>query len=193
MSPLHVGCCISAHGFGHAARTMAVMEALSRLVNIELTIVTLVPEWFLRSSYSGPFTLYTMQTDVGLVQQTSLDQDIPATLTALSSYYPVRPQTVRSLASIYSKCSTVVCDISPAGILGALEAGVPSVLLENFTWDWIYEGYSTSFPELGSFIRYLRQVNDQADYRVQTMPVCDPVSSDLMVLPVARAFRGLFW
>ena len=80
MSLLHVGCCISAHGFGHGARTMAVMEALSRLVDIELTIVTLVPEWFLRSSYSGPFTLYPMQTDVGLVHQGPLEKDSPATL-----------------------------------------------------------------------------------------------------------------
>ena len=51
------------------------MEELFRLVDIELTIVTLVPEWFLRSSYFGPFTLYPLQTDVGLVQQGPLEQD----------------------------------------------------------------------------------------------------------------------
>ena len=133
MSPLHIGCCISAHGFGHAARTMAVMEALSRLVDIELTVITLVPEWFLRSSYSGPFALYPMQTDVGLVQQGPLEQDIPATLRALSSFYPVLPQVIRSMTSVVSKCNMVICDISPAGILAASVAGVPSVLLENFT------------------------------------------------------------
>ncbi len=93
MSSLHIGCCISSHGFGHGARTMAVMEALSSLVDIELTIVTLVPEWFLRSSYSSPFTLYPVQTDVGLVQQGPLEQDIPATLRALSSFYPVSRRT----------------------------------------------------------------------------------------------------
>ena len=189
MSPLHVGCCISAHGFGHAARTMAVMEALSRLIDIELTIVTLVPEWFLRSSYFGPFTLYPLQTDVGLVQQGPLEQDIPATLRALSSFYPVSPQVISSLTAVFSPCNMVVCDISPAGILGASAAGVPSVLLENFTWDWIYEGYRTFFPELGECIEYLKKVNCLADYRIQAAPACELSAANLTVSPIARAFR----
>lgn len=189
MSRLHVGCCISAHGFGHAARTMAVMEALSSLVELELTVVTQVPEWFLRGSYSGPLSFYPLQTDVGLVQQTPLEQDIPATISELAAFYPVRPRVVESLASIFSGCRLVVCDISPAGIVGARKAGVASVLLENFTWDWIYEEYLPFFPELGSFISYLRHVAGQADYRVQTIPVCDPVAADLVVRPVARAVR----
>jgi hypothetical protein len=168
---------------------MAVMQALSKLVDIELTVVTLVPEWFLRGSCSARFSIYPLQTDVGLVQKNALEPDIPATFKALSEYYPVRPQTVRSLAAIFSQCSVVVCDISPAGILGSREAGALSVLLENFTWDWIYEGYQTSCPELEPFIQYLCQVNRQADFRVQAMPVCNAVDADLVVPPIARTLR----
>jgi len=168
---------------------MAVMEALSSLAEVELTIATQVPEWFLRSSCSAQFSLHPLQTDVGLVQLGPLEQDLPATISALSAFYPVRPQTVESLAAIFSNCSLVVCDISPAGILAARKAGVPSVLMENFTWDWIYKEYITSFPELVRFITYLRHVNEQADYRVQTVPVCNAVAADLVAEPVARTVR----
>lgn len=189
MTPLHVGCCVSAHGFGHAARVMAVMEELSGLADIELTVVSLVPEWFFRSSYSGTLSLFPLQTDVGLVQKTPLEVDIPLTLTRLSNFYPVSQDTVHTLASIFSKCDLVVCDISPAGILAARKAKVPSVLVENFTWDWIYRGYSSFESELEPFISYLQEVNALADYRVQTMPVCNKVTGDLQVPPVARGFR----
>lgn len=189
MGLLHVGCCITAHGFGHAARALAVMEALSKLAEIKLTIISQVPEWFIRSSYSGPYSLFPLQTDVGLVQQGPLEQDIQATVSALSDFYPLQDATLLSLSTAIEECSMLVCDISPAGILAARTAGVPSVLIENFTWDWIYEGYRDQFQKLEPFITYLSDVNAMADYRIQTMPVCEPVECDLTVEPVARAFR----
>ena len=189
MSPLNVGCCITAHGFGHAARALAVMEELAKLTEIKLTIASQVPEWFLRSSFAGSFSLFPIQTDVGLVQKSPLDQDIPETLKALAEYYPVRRETVRSLAEAFSECSLVICDIAPAGILAARESGIPSVLIENFTWDWIYEGYSSLYPGLESFIKYIKEVNDLANYRIQTTPVCEQVACDLIVSPVARSVR----
>lgn len=189
MSSLRVGCCITAHGFGHGARTMAVMEALAGLVDLELTVVSQVPEWFLRNSYPGPLTLLPLATDVGLEQKGPLKQDIPATLKALAGFYPIGPRLARSLAGIFSGCRMVVCDIAPAGILAAREAGIPSVLLENFTWDWIYEGYLAAYPGLAPFIAYHRKINRLADFRVRTMPVCGEAEGDLLVPPVARAFR----
>lgn len=188
MSRMHVGCCITAHGFGHAARTMAVMEALAGQSEIQLTVATQVPEWFLQSSYSRSFNYVQVQTDVGLVQQSPLEQDIPATLEALNDYYPLRSVILESLALSFSGCDMVVCDISPAGILAARQAGIPSVLLENFTWDWIYEGYRHAFPELNRTITYLNEVYLEADYRIQTVPVCERVNCNLIVPPVARPF-----
>jgi hypothetical protein len=38
-----IGCCISGHGFGHATRTIAVLQALARQLEMELTIVSTVP------------------------------------------------------------------------------------------------------------------------------------------------------
>jgi len=37
----------------------------------------------------------------------------------------------------------VVGDIPPLACAAAARAGIPSVVVSNFTWDWIYEGYDT--------------------------------------------------
>lgn len=189
MSPYQVGCCITAHGFGHAARAMAVVESLASLTDVHLTIATMVPEWFFRESYSGNFTSVPVQTDVGIAQKSPLEQDIPATLQALSEFYPLRANTLQNLASIFTPCDIVLCDIAPAGILAAREAGVKSVLIENFTWDWIYEGYCQAFPALQKYIDYLNEVILLADHHIQTEPVCAERECDLKVQPVARPFR----
>jgi hypothetical protein len=39
-SPLRIGCCITPHGLGHAARACAVMEALSLRLPVHYKIVS---------------------------------------------------------------------------------------------------------------------------------------------------------
>ncbi|HYQ61402.1 MAG TPA: hypothetical protein VEP29_10130, partial [Desulfatiglandales bacterium] len=52
-----IACFISPHGYGHAARATAVMEALHHLdPEKEFEIFTEVPEWFFHHSLSGAFT-----------------------------------------------------------------------------------------------------------------------------------------
>jgi L-arabinokinase len=40
----------------------------------------------------------------------------------------------------------VIVDAAPLGCEAAARAGVPSVVVSNFTWDWIYEGYAEHVP-----------------------------------------------
>jgi hypothetical protein len=82
----------------------------------------------------------------------------------------------------------VLCDIAPLGIAAAKKAGIPSVLLENFTWDWIYEGYE-GVPGLQKHAHTLAEVFSCTDYRIQTEPVCRPVSGAGQVAPVGRKPR----
>jgi UDP:flavonoid glycosyltransferase YjiC (YdhE family) len=66
-------------------------------------------------------------------------------------------------------------------------ANLPTVLVENFTWDWIYQGYVHAEPRFAEYIAYLRRVFHRADYHVQTEPVCHyDKSADLLTSPVAR-------
>ncbi|MFZ5797947.1 MAG: hypothetical protein ACYCYR_07515 [Desulfobulbaceae bacterium] len=189
MAGLRLACCISAHGFGHAARTAAVLQALAELTPVECILVSTIPSRFFQRSLSFPFALHPWQTDVGLVQRSALQEDLPATVRELAKFYPLRPEHVARVARAVAGCDLVLCDISPLGIAAAREAGIPSLLLENFTWDWLYEGCLDRCPDLRPFLSVLRELNQQADYHLQAMPVCAPGSCDLLTGPIARRIR----
>ncbi|MHB8809346.1 MAG: hypothetical protein ACYC9M_04960 [Desulfobulbaceae bacterium] len=189
MSVLRLGCCISAHGFGHAARTAAVIQALAALTPVHCTVVSQVPPWFFRSCLPCPFTQYSWQADVGLVQLSAFREDLPATLRELSRFYPLSQERVSRVAEVFARCDLVLCDIAPLGIAAARQAGIPSVLLENFTWDWLYEGYLEQWAGFRPFLPLLRDLNQQADYHIQATPNCAPGPCDLQAGPIARRIR----
>ena len=183
---------ISPHGYGHAARAAGVMEALLKIdPSVRFEIFTRVPRWFFKESLSGHFRYTPFLTDIGLVQKSALEADHLKTLERLNEFHPFDQAGISLLANEVRErgCGLVLCDIAPMGIAVAREAGVPSVLLENFTWDWIYEGYTRPYEAYQRHIHYLREFFDRADYRVQTEPVCDPLDSDLTTLPVSRQVK----
>jgi UDP-N-acetylglucosamine:LPS N-acetylglucosamine transferase len=83
-------------------------------------------------------------------------------------------------------CVLIICEIAPMGILVAKEARVPSILVENFTWDWIYQQYTVSDNRIKRHIDYLAPIFNAADFHIQTEPVCSRNSADLITAPVSR-------
>ena len=183
---------VSPHGYGHAARASAVMEAIQRVdPAAHFEIFTQVPRWFFQDSLSGHFGYHPLLTDIGLAQKTSLVEDLPETLQRLDGFLPFDASQIRDIAGQvkHLQCQLVICDIAPMGIAVGREAGIRSVLVENFTWDWIYEGYLEYAPDLGRHITYLNELFAMADYHVQTEPVCLPGQADLTASPVGRTIR----
>jgi len=190
--PLSIACFISPHGFGHAARASATIEAVgTRLAPCHFEIFTTVPSWFFADSLSVPFSWHSVTTDIGLVQENAFTEDIEKTLAHLNTFLPFNTALVADLAEqIYQKqCRLILCDIAPLGIAIGLKSGVPSVLVENFTWDRIYAGYPSVAGIMARHITYLRRIFDKADHHIQTEPVCFRNSADLTVGPVSRGFR----
>ena len=180
---------ISPHGFGHAARAAAVMSAIhEKTPSIQFEIYTEVPRWFFQDSLSGPFNYHSLLTDIGLVQKDPLHEDIQITLERLDRFFPLDTFLITKLAEELNKmrCRLVICDISPMGIAVAKEAGIPSVLVENFTWNWIYEGYANKNRGLCKHIDYLQKIFESVDYHIQAEPVCSYSDADLVVNPVSR-------
>lgn len=183
---------VSPHGYGHAARAAAVMEALhglDRTVGFE--IFTQVPRWFFEDSLRRPFGYHFLLTDIGLAQKNALTEDLPETLYRLAAFLPFDSTMLADLARQVNRlgCQAVICDISPLGIAVAKAAGLPAVLVENFTWDWIYEGYLSLEPRLAPYIAEFRTWFTAADYHLQTEPVCRPHSVNLTTRPVSRKSR----
>jgi len=168
------------------------MDAVHRLDGeIEFQVYARTPRWFFEDSLSGPWKYHPLITDIGFVQRGPLEIDLPETLSRLDRFYPPDPVFVEEIAHAISKqgCGLVVCDIAPLGIEVARAAGVPSVLIENFTWDWLYEYYVGREPGLRRHCRQLRKLFAAADFHVQTEPICLRGNADLITGPANRRTR----
>jgi len=123
------------------------------------------------------------------VQLTPLEADLPATTHRLDTFYPLDKNLTETLARQVDSCACVCCDIAPLGIAVAQQANIPSVLIENFTWDWIYEPFASGHPAFVPHISYLRDLFQSATYHIQTRPVCHPAPDAVTVNPVSRDNR----
>jgi hypothetical protein len=190
---VRVACFVTAHGMGHATRACAVMQALRHLSPvIEFDIFTSLPPWIFEFSLDAPFRLHPLGADIGLVQRTPYEEDLPATLHQLSRMLPYPTDRVSQVAQVVrmAGCRLVLCDISPLGILVAEQAGIPSVLVENFRWDWIYAGYIAAYPEFQVYVDDLAVIYERVSVHIQTEPLCDPVAQVALVAPpISRAVR----
>jgi UDP:flavonoid glycosyltransferase YjiC (YdhE family) len=189
-SDLRLAVFISSHGFGHAARAAAVISALAEKHHaIHFNIYTKVPQWFFAESLQASYTYHPLLTDIGVVQETPMQEDLPATVGALDSFLPFNEAFVRTKAEELAALGSqmVLCDIAPLGIAIAHAAGLTSVLVENFTWDWIYDGYTQKEPGFNRHIPYLQAAFTSADYHIQASPVCAPTAdADLTTAPIGR-------
>jgi L-arabinokinase len=151
---------ISGHGFGHATREIEVINVLGRrMPGFEIVIRSSAPRWLFDRAVQGRFTLIEGACDTGVVQIDSLRLDAGATIRRASEFYEDLPRIVESEAAYLRAHDAVfvVTDAAPAACPAAAAAGISSVVLSNFTWDWIYEGY----PEaLASAPRLLPAIRD---------------------------------
>ncbi len=183
---------VSAHGFGHAARASAVIAAIRRrLPESRFTLFTTAPAWFFTDSIGEDVEQHQVAPDLGLVQDDPFRENVPATIERLRGQIPFPDDEVEELAGRLRELQAdlVLCDITPLGLAAARRAGIPSLLIENFTWDFIYRAYCDEHPELRPIADYLQEVFASADHRVQTAPVCEPLLGARQVGPVSRLPR----
>jgi hypothetical protein len=187
-----VGYFITPHGFGHAARAAAVMAAIHEINHsVHFHIFTKVPSWVFMDSLSGPFTYHSLLTDIGIVQETALDGNLSETCRKLNDFLPFRSSRVSKLSRLVRelRCELIICDIAPMGIEVAREADITSVLVENFTWDWIYHEYVSEHIDMNTHIKYLKNISHAVNYHIQTEPLCGDREAHLVTKPVSRKIR----
>lgn len=193
MQKIHIAYFISSHGYGHAARSAAIIESiLAKYPNASVSIYTETPCSFFDESLTKPFSYIKTQSDVGMIQLTPIVMDIPGTLKKLNAFISALPEESDRIAArlIAESVDFVVADISPLGILSAEKAGIPSLLLENFTWDWIYEPFARVYPGFTKIRRFLADIFLRSEYHGQYAPACAPdASCDFILPPVSRRAR----
>jgi hypothetical protein len=135
--------CISGHGFGHGARTTAVLSELAaRAPHWRLVLSTPLPTAFLQLCLGEiPFEHRPCRWDVGVVQADALGADAAATLTALQRMEEgLDAQIEREAAWLQQQGQPVLVlgDVPPAAARLAERIGAPLVWLASFGWDAIY-------------------------------------------------------
>lgn len=135
---------ISDHGFGHASRSIELINALvGRRSHLRVIVRSHVAPWLFQRTARPGVELMPVDIDTGAVQIDSLTLDAAATIqraTAFMATFDVR--VTSEVAWLRSENVTlVIADLPPLGIAAAHAAGVPAIACGNFTWDWIYANY----------------------------------------------------
>ena len=144
--------CSSSHGFGHAARDVAVLQQIHRLrPRWRLILSSLVPLRFLRTLLgSVSVEIRSCRWDVGMIQADALGSDQAGTLLALevlAQQLPAQIDAEVSWIQQQQEQAVVVGDIPPAAADLARRVEAPLIWLSNFGWDEIYAPFQGAFSQ----------------------------------------------
>jgi hypothetical protein len=136
---------ITSHGYGHGVRSCSIIRAVNELSpHITIEIVSTLPRSFLSNQAGSTRNpIRAKSFDVGAVQLDSIRVDVAATLEKATHLYRQRRQLAEQEAAFLASVgvSLVVVDIPGLPIEAAALAGIPSVAVGNFGWDWIYSDF----------------------------------------------------
>jgi len=171
---------ISGHGFGHASRQVEVINALGLArPDLPLVLRSSVNADLLARTMRVPYELIPGECDTGVVQSSSLAHDDDATFRQAIAFQASMPARIDAeLRTLTSAPALIVGDIPPLAFEVAERMGVRSLAIGNFTWDWIYEGFSeltASAPDLVPAI--------QAAYKKASRALELPLAGGFEVFP----------
>jgi L-arabinokinase len=152
---------ITGHGFGHATRTIEILNAVGRRdPGREIHIRTMVPERILHYYMHVPFAHSRAMLDVGAAEKGILDVNIEETWRMWEPLLAREEQTLAEEVDFLRGfgADAVFFDIPPLAAVAAARVGIPSIGCSNFSWDFIYEQY---IPRVPAFRGLVQRIRDQ--------------------------------
>lgn len=165
---------VSGHGFGHATRTRALLQAL--LAARPGTTVEVRSD-----GASWPFeglpgvSFARAEPGPGLVQLHALQVDYDASFRAHERFASQWDRRVAAEAAALreSGARLVVGDIPPLAFAAADAAGLPSAAVANFSWEWILADYARREPRWRPFVELYARAYAKAG-RLFRLPLHGP-------------------
>ncbi len=186
---------ISSHGYGHGVRSCSVIRAVNELYpELRVHIISELPAGFISNQTgSGRNAVRAESFDVGMVQLDSIRVDLDATLERLQHLYHQRGNLVEQEAAFFAEqgIGVVVADIPGIPIEAAALAGIPSIAVGNFGWDWIYSEFARRNSRWDRIADMFREQYAKAGLLLR-LPFCEEMAAFPRIedLPlVARAGR----
>jgi L-arabinokinase len=135
---------VSGHGFGHASRSIEVINAiLAKRPEVRIGVRTSAPRWLFDLTVKGKVAFSTLECDTGVVQLDALSLDEADSIRRAASFHSDLVTRAASETRVLRELGAglIVGDIPPLAFAVGASAGIPTVGLGNFTWDWIYADY----------------------------------------------------
>lgn len=165
---------ISAHGFGHAAQVVPVLNALGRLVpGLRVLLRTTVPASFFTDRLAVPWELSAVQQDVGCIQNGPLAIDTEATWREHARFHATWPERIQTEVEAMraARPDAILADTPYLAVAAAAEAGIPAIALVSLTWDFILSDYPAP-PQIDrrALLQSIRRAYARADLALRITP-----------------------
>ena len=183
---------ISAHGFGHAAQVVPVLNALGRLVpDLRVLLRTMVPASFFEHRLRVPWELSTVQQDVGCIQNGPLTIDVDATWREHNRFHLTWDDRMRAEVKAMRavRPDVVLADTPYLAVAAGAQAACPTVALVSLTWDLVLAEYPAP-PDIAGWtlLQSIRQAYAKADLalRITPAPKMELFTSLIDIGPIAE-------
>jgi L-arabinokinase len=170
---------ITAHGYGHGARSCNILSALRATApDVRILVKTDLPARFMESRLPDSIEIRPGAFDVGLIQKDSIQADIEASLTALEHLYSREEELITGECDFLKQehAGVVVSDIPAIPLAAAQRAGIPNIATSNFGWDWIYSEFAEKNPRWNFFVNTFRTVYTRTDLLLR-QPFAEPMKA----------------
>lgn len=171
---------ISGHGFGHASRSIEIINALvDRRPDLRVIIRSSVAPWLVSRTAGPGVELSPIETDTGVLQLDSLNPDPRASIERATAFMATFDDRVEAEVEFLRehKARLTISDLPPLGIAAGVTAGLPAIATGNFTWDWIYEHY-----DCGRSVAH--RIGDE--YRHTTLALRFPMWGGFATMPTVQ-------
>lgn len=165
---------ISAHGYGHAAQVVPVLNELgTRIPSLRVILRTNVPRHFFESRLNVPWELRPASLDVGCLQHGPLTMDWDATWQAHRTFHANWHARVKeeALAIREARPDLLIGNIPYLAMAAGAEAGVPTVAMASLNWDDVLrEHIDPAQPWQSTILEEMRGAYGQADLLLRLTP-----------------------
>jgi len=145
----HLLVALSAHGFGHAAQTAPVVNALrQRFPDLRLTLRTRLSRAFLATRFDGEFECVSQESDFGMVMDTALDVNVTQSAAAYARLHRDWDHQVQQEAKALERLAPdfVLANVPYLTLAGAITAAIPACAMCSLNWADIYQHFFRGLP-----------------------------------------------
>ena len=168
-----IWCAISGHGFGHAAQLVPILNELGRqLPGLTAILRSSVPASFFHDRLTIPWSLQSVQQDVGCVQRGPLDIDLPATWEAHQEFHASweSRMAIETAALAAAAPTMVLADTPYLAVSAGKQAGIPAIVVASFTWSDILRCFDDTSSKHQHIVGAIERSYADADMALRIAP-----------------------